>query len=101
MTALDERLARAVEVEPPLGDAVDLVFRQAERLRRRRIRAVLLAGLVTVALLVALGYGAVSLLVPTAGGDSTSRPPSGSAADPVATVLTEVADLIVVPRLPG
>lgn len=96
MTALDERLARALEDEPPLGDAVEAVFRRAGQLRRRRIRALLLAGLIAVVLVAALGYGLISVLLPAAAGEPAPGRPPGPAVDPVAVVLAEVADLTVV-----
>ena len=101
MTALDERLARALEVEPPLGDAVDAAFHRADQLRRRRIRAVLLAGLIAIVLVAALGYGLISVLMPAAAGHPMPRPSPGPSVDPVAVVLAEAADLTVEPRSPG
>ena len=83
MNALDERLERAFEDEPPLGDAVDAVFRRIERLRKRRIRRVLLAGLLVAALVIAGGYGLTSVLLSAAARHPAASPPGSAVIYPV------------------
>src|SRR5438046_2500180 len=80
-------LASVSEHEPPIGDAVEDIFRRAETVRRRRIRALLAMATGAAAGLVAVGYAATTLLLP-----ATSRPtaaPGGGtpAVDPVLAVL--------------
>jgi hypothetical protein len=101
VNALDERLEQAFEDEPPIGDAVDAVFRRAERLRKRRIRGVLLAGLLAVALVAAAGYGLTSALLPRATRHPAVSQPSGADAGPVLAVLASVSDFRIVPRSPA
>jgi len=62
---------------------------------------VLLAGLVAIVLVAALGYGLISVLMPTAAGRPVPHPSPGGSVDPVAVVLAEVADLTLEPRSPG
>jgi hypothetical protein len=100
VNALDERLEQAFEDEPPIGDAVDAVFRRAEWLRKRRILGVLLAGLLAVALVAAAGYGLASVLLPGATRHPAVSPPS-NAAGPVLAVLASVSDFRIVPRSPA
>jgi hypothetical protein len=101
VNALDERLEQAFEDEPPLGDAVDAVFRRIERLRKRRIRRVLLAGLLAVALVAAGGYGLTSVLLPAAPRHPAASQPSSAAAGPVLAVLSSISDFRIVPRAPA
>jgi hypothetical protein len=88
VNALDERLEQVFADEPPLGDAVDGVFRRAEHLRRRQIRRVLLTGAVVVVLVVTLGYVLTSVLLPGTTTRSAAGPPSRAAAtDPVLALV--------------
>jgi hypothetical protein len=52
--------------EPPVGDAVEDIFRRAEVVRRRRVRALLAAAALAVVGIVAVGYALTALLLPTA-----------------------------------
>lgn len=60
--------------EPPIGDAVEDIFRRAEAVRRRRIRALLAAGAFAVVGIAATGYALTTLLLPT-----TARPAPATA----------------------
>ena len=61
---LRELLEHVLEGEPAVGDEVDAVFREADRLRRRRTRRVLAAGLGAAALVTAAGYLLTTTLLP-------------------------------------
>jgi hypothetical protein len=105
MTAV---LERACAAEPPVGDAVDDIFRQADRLRRRRARTVVLAGLVAVGLVILLGYALTTVLLPGSKPRSTAavavaQPRPSAALDPVLAVLAVPVDANeqrIVPRPP-
>jgi hypothetical protein len=100
VNALDERLGKAFDDEPPVGDAVEDVLHRAEQLRKRRIRKVLLTGLAAVLLVAGAGYGLTSVLLPGAP-DPVAAPRVTAVADPIATALTGIAGMAVVPRLPA
>ena len=100
MNDLAERLTRAFDDEPAAGDAVDAVFRRAERTRRRRIRRVLLGGLAAVVLVAAVGYGLATLLIPTTVSSAAPRP-AASADDQVLAAIERAGDVRVVPRSPA
>jgi hypothetical protein len=97
-------LAEAVpDHEPPIGDAVEDVFRRAEAVRRRRFRALLAAGALAVLGIIAAGYALTSLLLPVAPRHTPagSTPPPG---DPVLDVIRPVlraSGLRVVAREPA
>jgi hypothetical protein len=103
---LGELLEPVFADEPPLGDAVDAVFRRAERLRRRRSRAVFAAGVVVVLLVFLAGYVMTTILLPTepdhsATIDTTVVVPGP---DPVLAILAPALSpsrLRVVARDPG
>ncbi|AGL15276.1 hypothetical protein [Actinoplanes sp. N902-109] len=105
MTAV---LERACAGEPPIGDAVDDIFRQADRLRRRRARTVVLAGLIAVVLVVLLGYALTVVLLPGTKPRSTAavavaQPRPSAVLDPVLSVLAAPVDRAgerIVPRPP-
>lgn len=105
MTAV---LERACTGEPEVGNAVDEIFRQADRLRRRRARSVILAGLVAVALVIILGYALTTVLLPGNKPRSTAavavaQPRPSAVLDPVLAVLAEpidAQDRRIVPRPP-
>jgi hypothetical protein len=101
MNALDDRLSRAFADEPPLGDAVDAVFRRAEQMRRRRLRRLLLAGLLAVALVAALGYALTTVLLPTEGHRAVASRPSPAGPDPIGGVLAQLTGLTILPHPPG
>jgi hypothetical protein len=106
---LTEVLERACESEPPPGDAVPDINRRADRLRRRRARRVVLAGLVAVVLVVLLGYALTTVLLPGPKARSTAavpvpQPRPSAVLDPVLTVLAPPVDAKgyrIVPRLPA
>lgn len=102
MNALDERLSRAFTGEPPLGGEVDAVFRRAEQVRRGRLRRLLLAGLLAVVLVAALGYALTSVLLPTGAPRAVASPPTSPAGpDPIGGVLAELTGLTILPHPPG
>jgi hypothetical protein len=84
----DVLLEAVPEREPPIGDAVEDIFRRAEAVRRRRVRALLAAAALAVVGIAAVGYVLAALLLPatpprapaTAGGLS-------GPADPVLELL--------------
>jgi hypothetical protein len=93
------------EREPPIGDAVEDIFRRAEAVRRRRVRALFAAAALAVGGIVAVGYVLTTLLLPatpprqpaTAGG--TPAP-----SDPVLDVIRPVfraSGLRIVAREPA
>jgi hypothetical protein len=102
---LSRLLEHVLDGEPAIGDEIDEIFRRADRLRRRRIQALIGAGLVVVAVIAAAGYALTSTLMPTA---SRSTVPSVSAdvpprtagstpfpatvADPVLGLLAPIVD---------
>ncbi|WP_153040143.1 hypothetical protein [Actinoplanes sp. TFC3] len=106
--AMTAMLERACTGEPPIGDAVDDIFRQADRLRRRRARSVILAGLVAVALVIILGYALTTVLLPGSKPRSTAavavaQPRPSAVLDPVLAVLAKPIDAQqrrIVPRPP-
>jgi hypothetical protein len=102
-------LERACEGEPPPGDAVTDINRRADRLRRRRARGVVLAGLVAVVLVILLGYALTTVLLPGHKARSTAavpvpQPRPSAVLDPVLAVLAPPVDAKgyrIVPRLPA
>jgi len=102
-------LERACEGEPPPGDAVPDIVRRADRLRRRRARSVVLAGLVAVLLVVLLGYALTTVLLPGPQPRSTAavpvpQPRPSAVLDPVLAVLAPPVDAKgyrIVPRPPA
>ncbi|GIF20959.1 hypothetical protein BJ973_005588 [Actinoplanes tereljensis] len=110
---LTRLLERVLEGEPDLGDEVDAIFRDADRIRRRRTRGLLGAGAAAVAVIAIAGYLLTTTLMP----DTQAQPPApaparatasavpvpSSVADPVLAVLAPVVDgkkLHIVPRPP-
>ncbi|MEV6599241.1 hypothetical protein AB0M36_20655 [Actinoplanes sp. NPDC051346] len=106
MTAV---LERACAGEPPIGDAVEDVFRRADRLRRRRASSVVLAGLVAVVLVVLLGYALTTVFLPgpkprSAAAVPVAQPRPSAELDPVLNVLAPPVDAKehrIVPRPPA
>ncbi|GGQ79209.1 hypothetical protein [Couchioplanes azureus] len=106
MTAV---LERACAGEPPLGDAVEDIFQRADRLRRRRARSVILAGLVAVVIVVLLGYALTTVLLPgpkppSAAAVPVAQPRPSAELDPVLKVLAPPIDAKnyqIVPRPPA
>ncbi|GAA3339636.1 hypothetical protein GCM10020358_24110 [Amorphoplanes nipponensis] len=102
-------LERACDGEPPPADAVPDISRRADRLRRRRARRVVLAGLIVVALVVLLGYALTTVLLPGPKPRSTAavavpQPRPSAVLDPVLAVLAPAVDAKgyrIVPRLPA
>jgi hypothetical protein len=91
--------------EPPIGDAVEDIVRRAEAVRRRAIRALVVAAALAVVAFTAAGYVVVMLLLPA----TPHRPPvpaadSSGPADPVLEVVRPVlraSGLRVVAREPA
>jgi hypothetical protein len=75
--------------EPPVGDAIDDIFRRAEAVRRRRAKTVVVAGSLAVLLIAILGYAATAVLLPAAPTQSPAAETVvvGAPADPVLAVL--------------
>ena len=106
-TPLGDLLARVFDREPPLGDGVEAVYHRAERIRERRVRAVIGAGAGAVVMIAAVGYGLTTAAIPGARtrqiGTSAETAPAGRSADPVLDVLRRAgaAEYRVVPREPS
>lgn len=106
MTAV---LERACESEPPVGDAVEEIFRRADKLRRSRARSVILAGLVAVVIVILLGYALTTVLLPgpkprSAAAVAVAQPRPSAVLDPVLGALAPPVDkkgFRIVPRLPS
>lgn len=100
---LTKLLEHALAGEPALADEVDAVFRRADRLRRRRARAVLAAGVFAVVVVVAAGALVVTTLLP----DDRTPPPALLAVGPTKPapsaqpdpVLAVIAPVIVAKKL--
>ncbi|WP_285686658.1 hypothetical protein [Actinoplanes sp. NBRC 103695] len=58
-------LAGVLIGEPPVGEGVAAVYRRAEKLRRRRVRRVVTAGLVSAVVVAAFGYALATAVIPT------------------------------------
>lgn len=106
MTAV---LDRACAGEPAVGDAVEDIFRRAERLRRRRARTVIVAGLSVVLIVILLGYALTTVFMPgssprSAAAVAVPQPRPSAELDPVLAVLSgpvDAAGYRIVPRLPS
>jgi hypothetical protein len=100
---LGDRLAPALAGEPPVGDAVDEIFRRAERLRRRRAGVVLVAGAGVVALTAAIGYALTTLSIPAAPAHTaaSAAPPRPDRIRELLTATVHASGLSVVPREPA
>jgi hypothetical protein len=81
---LADLLQPVLDGEPELGDEIDAVFRRADRLRRRRTRALAGAGLAAVAAIAAAGYLLTTTLLP---GRPAAPPPAVASPAPSARVL--------------
>ncbi|WP_433302245.1 hypothetical protein ACQP2F_08495 [Actinoplanes sp. CA-030573] len=95
---LTSLLEHVLDGEPEAGDAVDEIFRRADRLRRRRTRALLAAGLAAVVVIVVAGWLLTTTLMPAAGPDVKTTPATAGAvtappavADRVLALLAPVA----------
>jgi hypothetical protein len=93
------------EREPPVGDAVEDIFRRAEVVRRRRVRALLAAAALAVAGIVAVGYACTTLLLPAAPQRAAPRHvPAGTGSTSVPDTIRPVlaaSGLRVVAREPA
>ena len=109
---LRELLEHVLEGEPPIGDEVDAVFRDADRLRRRRFRTLLGAGLATVVLVAATGYLLTDVLLPRSATlpVATGAPPAapvtsaavpGEAPAPAPSATVDPAREVLEPLLEG
>jgi hypothetical protein len=79
------------EQEPPIGDAIEDIFRRAEAVRRRRFRTLLAAAALAVAGIVAVGYALTTLLLPAPPRHAPAEAGSTSAAaDPVRDTIRPV-----------
>jgi hypothetical protein len=100
---LRDLLAAALADEPPLDGAISRVYRQADKRLRRRSRAAAAAGIGTAALVIALGYGLTTALLPTAPRHVVTME-AAPQPDPARTVLANTlraSRFTVVPREPG
>jgi hypothetical protein len=112
---LTSLLEHVLEGEPDLGDEIDAVFRDADRIRRRRTRAMIGGGAAVVAAIAAVGFVLTTTLLPSRSSTGTARPPAvaattrspipvpSSVADPVLAVLGPVVDdkkMHIYPRPP-
>ena len=105
---LESVLANA-PADTELGDQVDAVFREADRLRRRRTRALILSGVAVAAGIAAAGYLLTTTFLPATVGtapeaakQSVAAVPS-TVADPVLTVVAPLVDgkrMHIYPRPP-
>jgi hypothetical protein len=77
--------------EPPIGDAVEDIFRRADAVRRREIRALLAAATLAVVGIIAVGYVLATLLLPATPQrrPTTAGIPSGRT-DPVLEVIRPI-----------
>ncbi|MFI5491817.1 hypothetical protein [Actinoplanes sp. NPDC051859] len=106
MTAV---LEQACAGEPPIDDAVQDIFRRADRLRRRRARSVILGGMAAIVVVVLLGYALTTVLLPgpkprSAAAVPVAQPRPSAELDPVLNILVgpiEAKDRSIVPRLPA
>jgi hypothetical protein len=102
---LGELLEPVFAGEPPIGDAVEAVFRRAERLRRRRSRAVLAVGAAVVVLVTAIGYALTTVLLPTdatrAHGTVTATAGRPDAVQAILAPVLRESALLIVPRDPA
>jgi len=95
---LGDLFERVLAGEPALGDEVDAVFRDAERLRRRRTRLLLTVGAATAGALVLAGYLLTSTLLPARGAPPAAAPTRGATpkpsavSDPVLRVIAPIVD---------
>jgi hypothetical protein len=112
---LNRLLEHVLDGEPAgssAGDEVDAVFRDADRLRRRRTQSLLAAGLGGIAVIGAAGYLLATTLIPvgvetTIDDSPAAAPPSAvtapsTVADPVLSLVSPVVDagMHVYPRPP-
>jgi hypothetical protein len=86
--AMTTMLEQACANEPPVGNAVNDIFRRAEHLHRKRVTTVLVAALCAVAVLILLGYALTTYLLPT-----TAKPHPPTAAIAAVTQPRPTADL--------
>lgn len=90
---LTSLLEHVLDGEPETGDAVDEIFRRADRLRRRRTRALLAAGLAAVVVIVVAGWLLTTTLMPATDRDGEAgrevklapAPPGAVTAPPTVT----------------
>ena len=111
MTAeLGDLFEHVLAGEPALGDEVDVVFRDADGLRRRRTRLLLAAGAATAGAIVLAGYLVTTTLLPARGAPPAAAPTRGASpmpsavSDPVLRVIAPIVDggrLRILPRQPG
>ncbi|GGK88416.1 hypothetical protein [Mangrovihabitans endophyticus] len=107
MIELGRVLDDVFDGEPGADGAVDAVYRRADEMRRRKIRAVISAGLASAAVVVAVGYGVATLVIPrSAAGTPGADPAASGSAEPPDQVLAALRpvvgdDLMVLPRHPS
>jgi hypothetical protein len=91
--------------EPPIGRGVAAVYQRADRMRRRRLQAVLAIGAVTAVLIAALGYTLTTAVVPDSAprGAAAGAPAPAPDVDPVLMILRTAVgrDLRIMPREPS
>jgi hypothetical protein len=94
---LNRLLEHVLDGEPELGDEIDAVFRRADRMRRRRARMLVAAGVAGTAVIVATGYALTSTLMPHTGTGApvaarSSAAPSSTGADPVLALISPIVE---------
>jgi hypothetical protein len=109
-TRLNQLLEHVLDGEPVIGDEIDEIFRRADRMRRRRIQALIGAGAAVVAVIAATGYALTVTLMPgadtsapaPAASYAAARPSAVAVADPVLALIAPIADakLRISPRPP-
>ncbi|MFF5292698.1 hypothetical protein [Paractinoplanes globisporus] len=107
-TRLNQLLEHVLDGEPVIGDEIDEIFRRADRMRRRRLQALIGSGAAVVAVIAATGYALTVTLMP--GADTSAPAPAASyaaarpsaVADPVLALIAPIADakLRISPRPP-
>jgi len=103
---LGDLLEQVFHGEPPVADGVEAVYRRAEAIRRRRLRTVIVVGVLAALMVAATGYALTTGIVPDPVRRGAAARTTGAttlAVDPaLAVVRTAVDDgLRVVPREPA
>jgi hypothetical protein len=108
---LSRLLEHVLDGEPAIGGEIDEIFRRADRLRRRRVQALIGVALAVVVVLAAAGYALTSTLLPTAdkapaeAPQATARvssaPLPSTAADPLPSTAVDPVLGLLAPIVDG